>query len=366
MSQTGTVSPTEETLDALRQAGLPIQRQPRAYMSKRMSGFNASVYSQWIERWARNAALNYPVISDSWGIRFLKKSAHGIPACVVGIGPSLDESIVPLAYAHERCLIIATDAAVRPLLRHGIKPDLVVNYDARDDQRTMWDTVDTSDLVLVANSVTSANTIDAWKGKSFFFNMQQLDDEFATNILPSIYPHLGELPNMGTVGNGAIYLAHEMGCAPIFSVGMDLCYRRIGDAWRYRCKDFLQKPNDIEFPDAWIETENKVLYDNDDRMSRTFDIEHKGETFRVDEPLKFYANSLLSNIGTLDLPVINCSGGVLSKYIKSMPLDEALKTKCPKQIYPGQTVVRFVNQIMPDGKAGRTFDGEYWRDHGSH
>jgi hypothetical protein len=360
------------TLDEMKKDGLPVKEGSRSYQSKRMTGFNADVYSAWIARWARNAAINYPVVSDGWGIRFLRKSATGIPAVVVGIGPSLDDNMEALRYARERALLIATDAAVRPLLRHGIKPDLVVNYDARDEQATMWETIDTSDLTLVANSVTSPRTIAAWQGKIIFFNMLQLDDEFATNILPAMYPHLGDLPNMGTVGNGAIYMANEMGCSPILTIGMDLCYKRVTkknelggellDHWRYRCKDYIFKPNDVEFPEGWIETENRVLYDNDTRMAKTFDVDHKGQTFRIDEPLRFYANSIIQNIGSLDLPVIDCSGGVLAKYIRHIPLKEALATKCSKQIYPAQTTVRYLSQLVPDCKMGRVFDGEYWRD----
>ncbi len=370
----GSAEMVRATLDEMKKEGLPIRQEKPAYQSKRMTGFNADVYSAWIGRWAKNSAVNYPIVSEAWGIRFLRNSAKGIPAVVVGIGPSLDESIEALKYAHERCIIIATDAAVRPLLRHGIRPDLVVNYDARDEQKTMWETIDTSDLILVANSVTSPHTIEAWKGKHFFFNMMQLDDEFATNILPAMYPHLGDLPNMGTVGNGAIYLANEMGCGPIFAVGMDLCYREenpheheiIGvhkKEWRYRCTDWeriFARPPEFEASD-WRQVENKILYDNAERMEKTFDVEHKGQMFRVDEPLKMYANSLLTNIGTLDLPVIDCSGGVLSKYIKSMPLKDALAAKCPNPIYPGQTTVRFLSKIVPDCKKGRTFDGEYWQ-----
>ncbi len=50
----------------------------------------------WIHRWAKHAAQNYPIVSRSAGVRFLKDSCHGIPAFVVGIGPSLDDNIEEL------------------------------------------------------------------------------------------------------------------------------------------------------------------------------------------------------------------------------------------------------------------------------
>lgn len=361
------------SVDDLKKEGLikSAPRTQRSYQSKRMTGFNQEVYSAWIERWANSSAINYPIISDSWGIRFLFNSCKNIPALVVGIGPSFDDNINALKIVKQRCILIATDAALRPLLRHGIKPDIVVNYDGRHEQKTMWETIDTSDLVLVANSITSPKTVDAWKGKQLFFNAEQADDEFATNILPAMYPHLGGLPNMGTVGNGAIFLAHKMGCAPILTVGMDLCYREmikprdpLAIDWRYRCKDWeyglFNSENSADV--SWRQIENKTLYENTKRMADTFDQKHKDKTFRVDEALKYYANSLLSNIGQLDLPVIDCSGGVLAQYIKHMPLEEALLKKCPETIYDGRTVVRHLNKIVPDGKRGRIYhENDFWK-----
>lgn len=354
-------------------AGIEPASKPRAYQSKRMTGFNAEVYSAWIDRWANNAAVNYPIINDSWGVRFLTNSCKKLPAVVVGIGPSFDDNIDALKCARQRAIVIATDAALRPMLRHGIKPDIVVNYDGRHEQCTMWDSIDTRDLVLVANSVTSPRTIDAWKGKIIFFNMMQADDEFATNILPAMYPHLGELPNMGTVGNGAIYLASQMGCDPIITVGMDLCYRRTNKPneaidpakpeWRYRCDDYIYLKPTPEFPEGnWAVIENKVLYDNAERMKNTGEVTHKGQTFRVDEALKFYHNSLIGHIGNLDLPVIDTSGGTLSPYVKHMGLMDALMNSCKENIYDGRTVVRHLNKITKDCKRGRRYDEkDFWQ-----
>ncbi len=62
----------------------------------------------------------------------------------------------------------------------------------------------------------------------------------------------------------------------------------------------------------WEAAENKVLYDNAERMKRTFDEEIKGKTYKVDECLKFYRGSLVSTIGRFDIDFVNCSGGVPS------------------------------------------------------
>lgn len=351
-----TPTQTEAALEEFRKAGVPIERTSRLFISKKMTGFNADVYSGWIQRWAVNAATNYPVVKGAAGVAFLKNAAKEIPAVVVGIGPSLDRCIQDLKRAPRHAVIIATDAALRPLARHGIHPDLVVNFDARDEQRTMWESLDTSRYVLLANSATSPYTIDAWKGSILFFNMRQDDDEFCTNILPAINPYLGQIPNMGTVGNGAIWLAHFMGCKPIITVGMDLCYKEDIETtdpgrpnpWRYRCKDWRSNGSVPEYPDGWwIEEENKVLYDNDERMAKTMDEVIKGKTYKVDEMLKFYRNSLISNIGQYDFPIINCSGGVLTDLVKSMPFRDALETKCYTALEPARTTLKYLKKLIP-------------------
>lgn len=346
---------TEAALEEFRQAGVPIEKVRRPFVSKRMTGFNAEVYSTWIERWATNAAANYPVIKGCAGVGFLKNAAKDVPAVVVGIGPSLDDAIQDLKRAPRHAVIIATDAALRPLARHGIHPDLVLNFDARDEQKTMWETVDTTSCVLLANSVTSPHTLAAWKGSAMFFNMLQSDDEFCSNILPAIFPYLGQLPNMGTVGNGAVYLAHLMGCKPILTVGMDLCYReasrldeRPAQRWEYRSSDYVFVPPSAEYPDGvWTETENKILYDNAERMAHTSDEEIKGTVYKVDDPLRFYRNSLVNNIGQFDIPIINCSGGVLTNLVRSMSLRDALESKCYAALEPGRTVVKHLKSLIP-------------------
>jgi hypothetical protein len=347
---------TEIALDDFRKAGVPIEKVLRPFVSKKMQGFNAEVYSTWIQRWAVNAAANYPVVKGCSGVSSLRNCAKDVPAVVVGIGPSLDENISDLKRAPRHAVIIATDAALRPLARHGIHPDLVLNFDARDEQETMWETIDTSPYVLLANSVTSPFTIDAWKGSVMFFNMMQNDDEFCTNILPAIHPYLGELPNMGTVGNGAVFLAYHMGCRPILTVGMDLCYQKtpippanqqpdpsasiLEAGWKYRCQDWNH------LGDAWLPIENKTLYDNSQRAQGTYDETIKGIPYRVDKPLSLYRESLLAAIGKFDLPVINCSGGVLSNQILSMPLLKALEEKCYAALEPMRTSAKFLRELI--------------------
>ena len=71
----------------------------------------------------RATLLNQEHLMHCPGIEDLKDSMKGVPAIVVAAGPSLDYQIENLKKYHQKAIIIAADAAVKPLLKHGIIPD---------------------------------------------------------------------------------------------------------------------------------------------------------------------------------------------------------------------------------------------------
>lgn len=369
----------DHQLDQLRASGVKVHTGKRAYQGTMMSQDNVMVFTDWIATWARNAAQNFPVISRARGVTLLLQAGHDLPVVIAGIGPSLDDNLATLRRVRSNILLVATDAALRPLVAAGIHPDLVLNYDCRPEQCSMWDTVDTSRFVLVANSCTAPETINAWKGRFLFFNMSQSDDPFCLNVLPAMFPHLGDLACLGTVGNSAVLLAAAMRASKIITVGMDLCYRKyktVGDpvagspghhhavdAYSYRCKDFRWLPASAEFADGrWEETENKILYDNDTRVKGLKESVHGGQTFMVDAALDSYAKSLVAAVTNFNLPLVDCSGGVLGRYFPSMSLQDAVEKYAFDRIYAGRSIVRHLFPLLNDPKAGLTWNGERWAD----
>lgn len=341
------VSETRRIIDAWKRDG-EVTEGKREYRSKRLTGSNLDIFEKWIRGWARNAAINYPVVREGAGVDFLKGAAKGLPAVCVGIGPSLDRDVARIKELAPYALILASDAAVAPLLANGVKPDIVLNFDARDKQRTMWDTLDTSNLVLLANSCTSPLTIDAWKGPAMFFNMGQGEDEFCSNILPIIYPYIGSLPNLGTVGNGAVFLAYHMGCSKIYLFGFDFCYsEKDGKPDRYRCTDYKWLAATEEFPTGRFEPrDNDVLYKNAARLEGVIEEMVGGQRVFSDECLTNYRKILLELVGMLDLPVVDCSGGSMTGMLCSKNFDQ-VKAELPNRIWPGETIVRHLARIVP-------------------
>lgn len=353
-------SPLKEQLEA---DGVPIKKGIRSFQSENSAPW-VIASDTWLHRWAKHAAQNYPIVSRSFGTEFLTKCAINIPAFIVGIGPSLDDNIKDLKLAKGRALILATDASLRPLLANDITPDLVMTFDCQQNQKTTWATADTKDIPLICNSCSHPDTIADWGGPILFYNQWHKRDVFIQNLLPHIYQHIGKIPSSGTVGNMLVVLAKHMGCDPVMTVGMDLCYQPVAKErdegspplnpmndfrWKYRCQDYELRV-DEEGICEYRKTENKTLYDNDQRVARTFE-ETIGKTvYRTDPELKSYREAILGIADGLQFRITDCSDGVLKEYFRNISVQDAVMEQCLSGITAGRTIVPFLKKLIPDGK----------------
>lgn len=60
-----------------------------------------------------------------------------------------------------------------------------------------------------------------------------------------------------------------------------------------------------------------------------------------------YRNSLFAAVGKFDLPIINCSGGVLQDLVKTMTLRDALEQKCYASLEPARTTAKHLMSLIP-------------------
>jgi len=339
----------EEQVNELKDAGYPVRKGIRQFSEE--SGRDVAD-NIWLHRWAKHAAQNYPIVTRSAGVRFLENAAKGVPAFVIGIGPSLDNNIAKLKGLDGRALIFATDAAYRPLLANGIIPDLVMTYDCQSAQKNLFDHSYCEDPpALLCNSCSHPDTISAWEGPILFYNQWHTKDVFIEFLLPYIFPLIGQIPSSGTVGNMLVNVAYILGCNPIFTVGMDLCYAKHGEGWRYRCQDYKYGKIDDSGQGGWIKNDNLILYDNDDRVRSSFDEEINGEKFRVDAELKTYREALIGLCRGLGIKIIDCSvDGILRMYFRTISVEQAALEFCTYKMMEGRTVVPHLSKIIPDGR----------------
>lgn len=143
-----------------------------------------------------------------------------IPAIVVAAGPSLNKNIHELKKAKNKALIIATDTAVKPMLKAGILPDVFVTIDAQkplilfDDERI-------AEIPISAVEMSNTKIIEGHKGKKFFANG---GNGYIKNIFKKYGKEYSGLETGGSVANNAFSLAEQIGITKIILVGQDLAY----------------------------------------------------------------------------------------------------------------------------------------------
>ncbi len=257
-------------------------------------------------------------------------------------------------------MLVSTDAAFRALLANGIRPDIVISFDCKAEQRLLWENVPSHDIPALFSTCAHPDSIASWQGPILFYNQFHTSDQLCEKILPIVYPDIGQIPSCGTVGNMAVYLAAVLGCDPYFLVGMDFCYQKRQEVgrptvWQYRARDYRwETERGVGIPDGWEPTEIKQLYNNDDRSKRAFDVTVKNVAFKMDPELEFYHTSLIAVVNHFKLKAINCSSeGRLSLDMPTMTVTQAIEDHCKKTLQGGRHILKHLAKILPDPRVPR-------------
>ncbi len=173
-------------------------------------------------RFTNNEILNTPYYVTSPGVDVLKDLIKNIPALIVSGGPSLNKNIDLIHKLKNKAIIIALGTTLKPLLKRGIVPDIVIAIDPAPAQVKYFDNIDIpKNIFFVTTNVFNPRALTYWKGPSFWVNdgtaYVRFLDSVSNYFRPNIY--LGM-----TVAHGATSLAYYMGANPIILVGQDLSY----------------------------------------------------------------------------------------------------------------------------------------------
>jgi hypothetical protein len=148
-------------------------------------------------------------------------SRPGQEVYVIATGPSLEQHFATLRAIRdkpERPLFICVDTAYRPLLKHGIRPDIVVSIDQRISQRHL-PSEDTADITLVYMPMLDPEVLEAWQGPRYAGYSASPIYQPLRQQLPR-----GELYVGGSVIHPAVDLATKMGAAQITLFGADFAF----------------------------------------------------------------------------------------------------------------------------------------------
>ncbi|MGE3190020.1 MAG: 6-hydroxymethylpterin diphosphokinase MptE-like protein [Vicinamibacterales bacterium] len=173
-------------------------------------------------RYLLNTLRNARAIVGGGDVRALGGLGRGVPAIVVGAGPSLDRNLDDIARYRDRALVIAVDTAVRPLAAAGAAPDIAVALDPTEaNARHLVELPACPATCLVAEGSLDPEGLVAFRGRTAFFSVA---DHHPWPWLRGQGVDRGPLRAWGSVLTAAFDLALAMGCDPIVFAGADLAF----------------------------------------------------------------------------------------------------------------------------------------------
>lgn len=175
---------------------------------------------------------NRQFILSKPGILDLKDHYRGQSALIVGAGPSLDQEIQTIKKYNDRFVVIAADAALKPLLAAGIRVDYVTSIERHNIfQLPFFQGIDQKvDAELIAFPVVHPDVLSSYPGNvrlvyrnySFFAYFEKA------------YPK-GILRCGGSTSHLGVRLADYMGCRRVFLIGCDSAYEEKDGKFRSHC-----------------------------------------------------------------------------------------------------------------------------------
>ncbi len=172
-------------------------------------------YREWVE----HIFSNVPRLCEASPFLALAGQYTGVPAFIVGAGPSLAKNVARLRDASQKGIVFAVDVSGKVLDSHGIEPQVLVCLEALNLSSHMKG-LSYIDRVVRAFSITSnpgGFRMDGGPLLPFFERMRSFAPVEDLVGVPGAV--VG-----GSVSTVAFSLAEQLGCSPIVMVGQDLAY----------------------------------------------------------------------------------------------------------------------------------------------
>ncbi|VXA80857.1 MULTISPECIES: motility associated factor glycosyltransferase family protein [Aeromonas] len=170
----------------------------------------------------RRLAENRELLTSDGDVASLFGLARGKHALIVASGPTLQTNLATLQAQlqtrRQDYLLISVDTALAFLLRHGIRPDIVVTIDdAIHGSRLPADQSAQTTLVYYPTVPTAA--LLAWQGPRKAAYSRSLMYQALMQEIPK-----GTLHSGGSVIHPAVDLAVQMGCQQVILLGTDFAF----------------------------------------------------------------------------------------------------------------------------------------------
>lgn len=181
---------------------------------------NVNTYHLRAETWARDVVDNVDCLTHASPFLALARKLEGVPAFIVGAGPSLAKNVDLLREASEKGIVIAVNSSAMALAKAGVTPQVLMCIESIDISGLLAK-VPFIDEVARAFSLTGSPEV-LRTGKGPLLPIYEALPEFEAPL-----QELMGTPGVsvsGSVSTAAFSLAEQLGCNPIVLVGHDLGY----------------------------------------------------------------------------------------------------------------------------------------------
>jgi len=181
----------------------------------------------------RASLLNKEAILNNPGIEDLKGAFRRRPALVVGAGPSLDSELENIKKHNDKFVVIAADAALKPLLKAGIRVDYITSIERLNAyQKPFFEGLGKIETELIAFPVIQPELFSIYPGPARIVYRNYSFFSYFEKSWPK-----GILKCGGSTSHLAIRLADWFGCSQIFLIGIDSNYEEKDGLFRSHCSN---------------------------------------------------------------------------------------------------------------------------------
>ncbi len=288
------------------------------------------------------------------GCAELREIAKGRLGIVVSAGPSLKRNMHLLAApgVRERCVIVATQTTLRPLLDAGVRPHFVCALDWHHISRRFYEGVraeDVAETTLIVDPQANPIIPRSYPGPVRVFHA-----DFLKAILGPVAREMGRVQTGNTVAHLCYSFSRWLGCDPVALIGQDLgftdglYYARgtaIDDVWAPELNPF----NTVEMME-W-----QRIMRHRHHLRKVKDIH--GRSIYTDSQMESYLNKF-EMLFTADREagrrtIDATEGGVAKAATEVMPLAEALERFAAEAIPPMPLPPRTLNAELLRGAGAR-------------
>lgn len=177
--------------------------------------------SAFQKQWANNIILNMEQNLKTYSFLPMRNACLGIPAVVVGSGPSLEMEIEQLKKLKGHAVIIAAGSSIQALLRHNLEPDLAVSIDPSSANYEVYRHLDLEPVPFLYFPTIHYKIIER---VTPYMMHAFLNTDPITKHLMDLTEEAPFFDSTSTVTGQAIQAALYMGCDQIVFIGQDFSY----------------------------------------------------------------------------------------------------------------------------------------------